>query len=78
MEDNAKKELNRMGKAWFVSYKFYQEEDKNELHWKNCQTVQMRINVFRRTRQHHMEWLEYIIFADENKLGTNELGFLGS
>jgi hypothetical protein len=71
------KELNRMGKSWFVLYKYYELEDKNVLEWQNCKTVVMRKNIYERTRQYHLEWLKYIIFAYENKLETNKMGAYG-
>lgn len=77
MSTNGLKELNRMGKTWFVSYKYYEMEDKNELNWQNCSTVKKRINAYERTREYHLEWLKYIIFANEKKLETNKLGSFG-
>ncbi len=74
---NGIQDLNKMGKAWFVLYKYYEVIDKNELGWKNCKTVAFRINKYEKTRQYHLEWLRYIIFASENKLGTNKLGVCG-
>lgn len=71
------KELNRMGKSWFVLYKYYELEDKNVLEWQNCKTVVMRKNIYERSRQYHLEWLKYIIFAYENKLETNKMGAYG-
>lgn len=74
---NGIKELNRMGKSWFVLYKFWETEDKNCLEWQNCKTVKMRKNIYERTKQYHLEWLHYIIFANENKLEKNKMGTLG-
>jgi hypothetical protein len=77
MEITNIKELNRMGKSWFVLYKFYELEDKNVLEWRECKTVEMRRNVYERTRQYHLEWLRHIVFVNENRLETNKLGVLG-
>lgn len=41
-EEKAAKSLNRMGKSWFVLYKYYETIDSNELRWMNCKTVKMR------------------------------------
>ena len=71
------KELNRMGKSWFVLYMYYELVDKTELDWQKCKTVDMRKNIYERTRQYHKEWMKYIIFANENKLETNKLDNLG-
>lgn len=70
-------ELNRMGKVWFVLYKYWEAEDKTCLEWQNCSTVTMRKNIYERTRHLHLEWLKYIIFANENKLEKNKLGAYG-
>ena len=37
----------------------------------------MRKNIYERTKQYHLEWLHYIIFANENKLEKNKMGKLG-
>lgn len=66
-----------MGKSWFILYKYYELEDKNVLEWQNCKTVNMRKNIYERTRQYHLEWLKYIIFANEKKLETNNMGAFG-
>lgn len=78
MEDlKGLKELNRMGKSWFVLYKYYKCIDHNEIGWKNCSTVQMRINIYENTRQYHLDWLNYIIFSSTDKLSINQLGKSG-
>ena len=79
MEKNVRniKELNRMGKSWFVLYKYYELEDKNELGWKRCKTVQMRKNIYEKTREYHLEWLHYIIYEKKKKLETNMLNTSG-
>ena len=79
MENELKgiKDLNSMGKSWFVLYKYYELIDKNELGWKKCKTVQLRKNIYEKTKHYHLDWLHYIIFANENKLGTNLLGTTG-
>ena len=77
MEVTNIKELNRMGKSWFVLYKFYELEDKSVLEWQKCKTVNMRKSIYERTRQYHLEWLKYIIFANEKKMETNKMGALG-
>ena len=78
MEDlKGLKELNRMGKSWFILYKYYECVDRNETGWMNCSTVQMRKNVYERTRQYHVDWLHDIIFTSKNKLETNKLGKAG-
>lgn len=70
-------ELNRIGKSWFVLYKYWETEDKTCLEWKKCKTVEMRKNIYERTRQYHKEWLKCIIFANENKLEKNKMGAYG-
>ena len=67
------KDLNRIGKSWFVLYKYYEEEDKNVLVWKRCKTVKFRQAIYERNRNYHMQWLKYIIFANEKKLETNKM-----
>lgn len=49
-EEQSTKSLNRIGKSWFVLYKYYEEIDKNELDWKKCTTVKMRQNFYEKTR----------------------------
>ncbi|MDD4156485.1 MAG: hypothetical protein PHY08_07935 [Candidatus Cloacimonetes bacterium] len=60
-----------------IIYKFYELEDKNILEWQNCKTVNMRKNIYERTRKYHLEWLKYILFANEKKLETNDMGVFG-
>lgn len=75
MESNIRniRALNRMGKSWFVLYKYYEVENKNELSWQKCKTVEMRKRCYENTREFHLEWLKYIIFANESKLATNKM-----
>lgn len=77
MEVTNIKELNRMGKSWFVLYKFYELEDRNMLEWQKCKTVNLRKNIYEKSRQYHLEWLKYIIFANENKMEKNKMGVFG-
>ena len=44
MDEEGLKQLNRMGKSWFVLFKYHELIDHDELGWKNCKTVQMRKN----------------------------------
>ena len=71
------KQLNQIGKSWFVLYKYYEEEDDRVLDWKKCKTVKFRKSIYENTRQYHLDWLHYIIFANENKLETNKLDTTG-
>ena len=76
-EINGIKKLNQIGKSWFVLYKYWETEDKSCLEWQHRKTVNLRKNKYEKTRQYHLEWLKYIIFAYENKLQTNKLGAYG-
>ena len=71
------RDLNRIGKSWFVIYKYYQLIDHSEACWKNCSTVQMRKSVYERTREYHTDWLKYIVRFCGDKLETNQLGKSG-
>ena len=55
------KDLNRIGKSWFVLYKYYEVEDKNVLDWKKCKTVKFRQSIYEKNRNCHMKWLKYIM-----------------
>lgn len=52
---------------------------KIKVYWngKKCETVEMRRNIYERTRQHHLEWLNHIIFVNEKRLETNKMGIFG-
>ena len=70
-------DLNRIGKSWFVLYKYYEVEDKNVLDWQKCKTVGLRQSVYEKNRHYHKQWLKYIIFANEKKLETNKMQVCG-
>ena len=69
--------LNKIGKSWFVSYKYYELIDKKELGWQKCNTVEMRKSFYDKTREYHLEWLKYIMNASENRLSSNKLSICG-
>lgn len=76
-EEKAAKFLRRMGKSWFVLYKYYETIDSNELDWMKCKTVKMRQGFYKKTRDYHLKWLHDIIFANEKSLQMNRLNVTG-
>lgn len=60
-------DLNKIGKSWFVLYKYYEVIDKKELGWKNCKTVAFRINKYEKNRQYHVDVLKKILYTKKTK-----------
>ena len=71
---NNYRDLNRIGKAWFVLYKYYEVVDSSETKWQNVDTLEFRKSIYEKNRKKHLAWLKLIIDADEEKLTRNLLG----
>jgi len=67
-------ELADIGATWFVSYKYHIICDKSHLNWNIVDSVERRINIFKKTNQYHKFWLDEILKMNNNRLNTNEIG----
>jgi len=65
--------LRKIAASWFVSYLFYELEDRTHENWKNVSTYKYRISVFERTREYHTYWLEQIINMNDRNLNRNTI-----
>lgn len=70
--------LSKMGASWFASYWHYDHCNKNELSWKNCESVSRRISYYNKTKQYHDDWRREIMKMDDSNLETNEIGLTGT
>ena len=67
-------DLSSMGASWFVSYAYHTYIDTSHDNWQRIDTVNLRINYFNRTNNHHKFWLEQVLDMENNRLSTNEIG----
>jgi len=65
--------LAKIGAAWFVSYIFYEIEDKTHLNWKNVLTTKYRISIFNKTRKYHNYWLQQVLNMNDEKIKYNTI-----
>ena len=66
-------QLRKIGAAWFVSYMFYELEDRTHLNWKLVSTFKYRINTFNKTKEYHKYWLQQVLNMNDKKLITNKI-----
>jgi len=66
-------QLTTISATWFVSYLFYELEDKTHKNWKKVSNFQSRINTFNRTREYHKYWLQQVLNMNDKRLSTNTI-----
>lgn len=65
--------LTQMSATWFVSYTYYQNLDSAHKNWAMVSTVDMRSNIYNRTKQYHKFWLQQVLMMDDKRLNTNSI-----
>lgn len=70
--------LSKMGAAWFVSYAYYQNADRNHSAWKRISTYRNRIGTYKSSAEYHAYWLEKVLDMSISRLATNKIGLSGT
>ena len=69
-----RKILYNMGVSWFVSYCYY---DKNDRTHRNWEKYPERVSSYTRTAHYHRSWLEKVPGMNPKNLNKNEIGLTG-
>jgi len=66
-------QLTTISATWFVSYLFYELEDKTHRNWEKVSNFRSRISTFNRTREYHRYWLQQVLNMNDNNLIKNTI-----
>lgn len=65
----------RLGAAWFVSYAYHCNLDKNEMSWNNesisPKSISSRKSKFNNSTDYHHGWLLHVLSMNDNKLSNS-------